>query len=511
MKTQEDREEPERTMKTQEDREEPERTARSQRGPRGAREDARSQRGGAERTAKTQEDREEPERTMKTQEDREEPERTMKTQEDREEPERTRGAERTRGREDARTREEELERTAKTQEDREEPERTMKTQEDREEPERTARSQRGGAREDREDPGAGSGLRPHPGPRCVCLGSLLALSDDSKRLVLLRTEPTWSLLSVRFLPRRCTALVFSRSEDFLLVADKSGDVYSVSVKEPEQEPELQLGHLSMLLDVAVSLDDRFIVTCDRDEKIRVSWSCSPYNIQSFCLGHQQFVSALLVSSHCPGTLLSGSGDGTVCVWDVATGRRLQRVELRGLLQPTDEAPEQRLTVSRMSSSPDGRHVAVLCDRLKQIQLLNLEQSEDGAVLAPHCLLPLSHCPLDLTFDPQGRLWVLLNCSERPLQVYRLTQGAYEQLDPQSSEVSRVTSALTPLWDTVNECDRCSSRLEHLYVDTYDNVSEYMKKKQQRLEQQSQKTPKRGQGWIKDQQQSKKAKTDANGS
>lgn len=53
----------------------------------------------------------------------------------------------------------------------------------------------------------------------------------------------------RFVVRRCTALQFSNGEDALLVADKSGDVYSFSVAEPQLEGELKMGHLSMLLAV----------------------------------------------------------------------------------------------------------------------------------------------------------------------------------------------------------------------------------------------------------------------
>lgn len=49
--------------------------------------------------------------------------------------------------------------------------------------------------------------------------------------------------------RRCTALTFTASEEKLLVADKSGDVYSFSVLEPQGCGKLELGHLSMLLDV----------------------------------------------------------------------------------------------------------------------------------------------------------------------------------------------------------------------------------------------------------------------
>ena len=49
--------------------------------------------------------------------------------------------------------------------------------------------------------------------------------------------------------RRCTALTFTASEEKILVADKSGDVYSFSVLEPHGGGRLELGHLSMLLDV----------------------------------------------------------------------------------------------------------------------------------------------------------------------------------------------------------------------------------------------------------------------
>ncbi|XP_069580610.1 tRNA (guanine-N(7)-)-methyltransferase non-catalytic subunit wdr4-like [Brachyistius frenatus] len=80
-------------------------------------------------------------------------------------------------------------------------------------------------------------------------GKLLALTDDTKRLVLFHCEPSWRCVSTRWVVRRCTSLVFSQAEDELLVADKSGDVYSFSVEEPQKEGELKMGHLSMLLDV----------------------------------------------------------------------------------------------------------------------------------------------------------------------------------------------------------------------------------------------------------------------
>ncbi|XP_045909236.1 tRNA (guanine-N(7)-)-methyltransferase non-catalytic subunit wdr4 [Micropterus dolomieu] len=173
-------------------------------------------------------------------------------------------------------------------------------------------------------------------------GKLVALTDDNKRLVLFHCEPSWQCISIRWVVRRCTSLHFTQAEDKLLVADKSGDVYCFSVVEPQREGELKMGHLSMLLAVTMSPDDKYIITADRDEKIRVSLLNSPYNIQSFCLGHKQFVSALLVPSGHPNWLLSGSGDGTIKLWEYETGHKLQSWELNDLEKtPSSEADKQK--------------------------------------------------------------------------------------------------------------------------------------------------------------------------
>uniref|UniRef100_A0A3Q4GGE4 Uncharacterized protein n=1 Tax=Neolamprologus brichardi TaxID=32507 RepID=A0A3Q4GGE4_NEOBR len=96
----------------------------------------------------------------------------------------------------------------------------------------------------------------------------------------------------------------------------------------------------MLLPVTVALDDKYIITADRDEKIRVSHLRSPYNIQSFCLGHRQFVSALQILSAHPHWLLSGSGDGTLKLWDYESGSELQSLDLRQLDETTSSEADK---------------------------------------------------------------------------------------------------------------------------------------------------------------------------
>lgn len=49
--------------------------------------------------------------------------------------------------------------------------------------------------------------------------------------------------------------------------------------------ELVLGHASMITSMQLSSDEKYIITSDRDEHIRVSHYPDGFNIETFCLGH----------------------------------------------------------------------------------------------------------------------------------------------------------------------------------------------------------------------------------
>ncbi|KAL7865365.1 hypothetical protein SRHO_G00106120 [Serrasalmus rhombeus] len=326
-------------------------------------------------------------------------------------------------------------------------------------------------------------------------GKYAALTDDNKRLILFCTQPSWQCISTRWVVRRCTSLVFSQAEDELFVADKSGDVYSFSVLEPQKQGELKLGHLSMLLSITLSPDDKYIITADRDEKIRVSLRRSPYNIQAFCLGHKEFVSALLVPAGHPEWLLSGSGDGTLKLWHYETGRRLQSFDLKqlGFSQSSETETEkpQRFAVSQIISSPDGRHVAAQCERSPCIQLFEVEDGSMG-LLTPTKKLALPHAPWDMTFDHQGRLWVLLQNKDTSVLLYTHSQEHWQN-DSESADLQRVTEALHTQWDVFKDSVGADSCFKHLYKVNFDNMASYLQKKQERLQQQGQKEGKKRTG------------------
>lgn len=93
-------------------------------------------------------------------------------------------------------------------------------------------------------------------------------------------------------------------------ADKSGDVFKFDLNE-SGDGNCILGHLSMLLDIKLS--NKFVLTCDRDEKIRVSHYPNAYNIHNYCLGHTDFITSMELLNDTK--LISGSGDGTLKTWE----------------------------------------------------------------------------------------------------------------------------------------------------------------------------------------------------
>jgi len=124
--------------------------------------------------------------------------------------------------------------------------------------------------------------------------------------------------------------------------------------------KLVLGHVSMLTDMIFGqLDGKeYIITADRDEHIRVTrGGDQTHVIESFCLGHEEYVTRLCIPSCRPDLLLSGGGDGDLYLWEWKTGKLITKVDLKskvsqsvsqGLVLPEDSNTEDyRVVVSNI--------------------------------------------------------------------------------------------------------------------------------------------------------------------
>lgn len=94
----------------------------------------------------------------------------------------------------------------------------------------------------------------------------------------------------RSICKRASKLIHSNDEQSVLIGDKTGDVYVMKLdldNLDQCEVKLLMGSLSMLTDMRFYSNEKFLITSDRDEKIRVSCYPNSYNIDSYLLGHKE--------------------------------------------------------------------------------------------------------------------------------------------------------------------------------------------------------------------------------
>lgn len=57
--------------------------------------------------------------------------------------------------------------------------------------------------------------------------------------------------------------------------------------ENPSDGTLILGHTSLLTSFILTEDEKYVISADRDEHIRVSWYPQGYVIERYCLGHNK--------------------------------------------------------------------------------------------------------------------------------------------------------------------------------------------------------------------------------
>ncbi|KAG6826553.1 hypothetical protein H0H92_015328 [Tricholoma furcatifolium] len=176
----------------------------------------------------------------------------------------------------------------------------------------------------------------------------LATAGDDKMLKLWKVDGL-ERVNERELPKRPTSILFTQDAKTILVSDKFGDVFSYTfeftpLSEKEKKDALSshenpsggalvLGHASLLSAFLLSQDERYIISADRDEHIRVSWYPQGYTIEMYCLGHTKFVSAIHNPPFAPADLVSGGGDPALKVWDWMSGTAKYEIPVWDAVEP----------------------------------------------------------------------------------------------------------------------------------------------------------------------------------
>lgn len=318
-------------------------------------------------------------------------------------------------------------------------------------------------------------------------GRYFAVCANRKQLCLYETKDM-KLLSNRTLTRAVSKIRFSSNND-VVVADKAGDAYLFSTSSPMENGTLILGHLSMLLDVLVTQDMKYILTTDRDEKIRVSMFPNCYNIVSYCLGHTKFVTNISELPSDKSILISCGGDGNLKLWDYKRGNELISVNFCDKISKcVIEKFNQNLRDNYYDECVDVlpvKHMRVShVDEMKSLIVISFYSSEVLLVYditSDHeTQLKVSYLeslsvelePMDCFLHKQN-LWILTDLG---LKVFQFQDSRFVACDT----LNCVMKCLNKTWETLKDSTVRQNFFPILYKRKYDNVEEYLERKRIRL-------------------------------
>ncbi|CAM0138871.1 hypothetical protein VKS41_006329 [Umbelopsis sp. WA50703] len=283
-------------------------------------------------------------------------------------------------------------------------------------------------------------------------GSLLATTGEDKELRIWDTE-SWSEISNRSVPKRVNALHFTRDGKTIVEADKFGDVYcfpteipadDLSNKKDEQQKHKPIvGHVSMVTDMVLSADEKYVITADRDEHIRVSRYPNGYNIESFCMGHTDVVTNVRLVPWSPHHLVSAGGDCTLKLWDFVAGKELQSLNYKTLIEKyvpegTDANSVEPIAMHLELGTKD--QIAVMSFAKTPI-LLVLKWNASTSTFESPKVIETAAPVLCMTFDINGNVWTVLDHDTR-VSLYLRNDDSFEIAASDDSRTQKINNTST---------------------------------------------------------------------
>ncbi|EOA40502.1 hypothetical protein CARUB_v10009228mg [Capsella rubella] len=264
-------------------------------------------------------------------------------------------------------------------------------------------------------------------------GKLFVSAGDDK-LVKIWSAESWHCLNTICSEKRVSAVAISRDDSYVCYADKFGVVWVVELDGimegkvlPSKKGAQLLSHYcSIITSLEFSPNGQYILSADRDFKIRVTvFPKKPlegaHEIQSFCLGHTEFITCTaFVSSPelSQGYLMSGSGDSTVRLWDIKSGSLLDTCEvsiLAGHGESNESESLAQVTVTDICTIPNYAFAAVAIQSFQGIFLLSCDLAAHTLSITKVIKIPgESFIPTSISVSASTRLlWMVSGASNLP--------------------------------------------------------------------------------------------------
>ncbi|XP_009079325.1 PREDICTED: tRNA (guanine-N(7)-)-methyltransferase non-catalytic subunit WDR4, partial [Acanthisitta chloris] len=196
-----------------------------------------------------------------------------------------------------------------------------------------------------------------------------------------------------------------------------------------------------------------------------------------------FVSKILVIPNYPDLLLSASGDSTLRLWQYKSGEEVYCCQLSSICGPEATKTDQKYTVSSITYSCQGGYVAILCDCIPTVYIFQLDATAQQLIYKQQ--ISLKHKGWDIAFEETGDLWVLEEDKEAPLQLYRACDGQWKAVTDDKG-LQKMSKYIQDNWTVFEGFVGAESYYNNLYKASFDNMDDYLQKKEERLQQQKKK-------------------------
>ncbi|XP_018901250.2 tRNA (guanine-N(7)-)-methyltransferase non-catalytic subunit wuho [Bemisia tabaci] len=303
-------------------------------------------------------------------------------------------------------------------------------------------------------------------------GKLFAYSINNKLMSVWDID-NWQLVVSKTIPRGASKICFTADSKNVIVADKAGEVFSFNLDSAEEKGTFLLGHVSILLDMILT-SDNFIITCDRDEKIRVSHYPNSYNIQTYCLGHEEFVTSINLFNANAKTILSSSGDGTLRFWNYLTGAELRVYNCSKDVQPDAEKP---IPVTKVQVTQFNPTLHIACVSLHKHSEVLVYHITNNLNVTLNQRISLPKPPLYILLTETKDLWAL---HYEGVQVYSLDRSRKSFIVSSNNKFKSALEILNKHIAAFSPSIEESGEIGVLYKRKYNEVQDYLERKKTRI-------------------------------
>lgn len=214
-------------------------------------------------------------------------------------------------------------------------------------------------------------------------GSMLATATMDKSVHLWNCE-TGLCIGTRAVAKKVTSMAIgsfttkqSTPAEAVVIGDKLGNAYALPIKNFGKEAHFLLGHTaSVLTALRVTSDSRYLISSDRDEKIRISNFPKTHETHSYCLGHTAFVASIVApaSLAADSVLMSSGGEGLICVWNYSSGELISSTSVPTLGEAAGKETEDTANfASRIAYSETRRVLVALAHSGDRIWVYSLQK------------------------------------------------------------------------------------------------------------------------------------------